>query len=159
MAHITIEYMIMIPVLIMQIFLFPYAATVIMGTWVDQHRSLELQEIAGHLASSVQQIYFTMNRASDGSSSLTSILDTPSTVDDHFFYNITLHDVSNPGSSVKVMKITLTLLGANAESSSLITLGDNAAWQDGVTYRSNATSISAIKSSGSIWISFGGDVS
>jgi hypothetical protein len=158
MAHITIEYMIMIPVMIMQIFLFPFAATVIMNTWVDQHRSLQLQEIAGHLASSVQQMYFTMNRASDGSGCLTSILDTPSRIDNHF-YNITLQDISNPSSSAKVMKITLNLIGANGESSSLITLGSNAAWQDGATYRSNVTSVSATESSGTIWLSFEGGAS
>jgi hypothetical protein len=155
MAHITIEYMIMIPVLIMQIFLFPYAATVIMDTWVDQHRSLELQEIAGHLSSSVQQLYFTLNRASDGSGCLTATLDTPPTIDNHF-YNITLQDISNPSSSAKVMKITLNLIGANGESSSLITLGSNAAWQDGATFRSNVTSIVATEVSGSIWLSFEG---
>jgi len=157
LGHITIEYMILIPVLIIQIFIFPFAANAIMGTWVDQHRSLELQEIAGHLGSSVQQLYFTMNRESDGSGSgrLTSTLDTPPTIDNHF-YNITLQDVSNPSSSAKVMKITLNLIGAEGESSSLITLGNNAAWQDGATFKSNVTSIAATESLGSIWLSFEG---
>ena len=158
MAHITIEYMIMVPVLILQIFLFPYAATVIMNTWTDQHRSLELQEIAGHLSSTVQQLYFTMNRASNGSGCLTSTIDTPPTID-NYFYNITLHDISNPSSSAKVMKITLNLIGANGESSSLITLGNNAAWQDGAVFRSNVTLISATDQSGSIWLSFEGGAS
>ena len=108
MAHITLEYMILIPVLIVQIFIFPFAATAIMNTWTDQHRSLELQEIAGHLGSSVQQLYFTMNRASESGGCLTSTLDTPKTIDNHY-YNITLQDVSNPSSSAKVMKVTLQL--------------------------------------------------
>jgi hypothetical protein len=155
MAHITIEYMIMIPVLIIQIFIFPYAATVIMNTYVDQHRSLELQEIAGHLGSTVQQLYFTMNRASNPNNCLTAELGTPSTVDSHF-YNITLQDIGNPSSSAKIMKITLNLIGANGEASSLITLGIDAAWQDGATFKSNVTSIAATESSGSIWLSFEG---
>ncbi len=155
MAHVTIEYMILVPVLIMQIFLFPFVATTIMNTWTDQQRTLELQEIAGHLGSSVQQLYFTINRASDETGCLTSTLDTPSTVDNHF-YSISLWDVSNPSSSAKVMKLTLNIIGESGESSSLITLGNNAAWQDGVTFRSNVTSISATKSSGSILLSFEG---
>jgi hypothetical protein len=156
-VHITIEYMIMVPVLIMQIFLFPFAATVVMNTWTDQHRSLELQEIAGHLSSSIQQLYFTVNRASDGSSSLTATLDTPQTIDNHY-YNITLQDISNPSSSAKLMSITLSLIGAQGESSSICTLGSNAAWQDGATFRSNVTSISATENSGLIWLSFEGGV-
>lgn len=156
MAHITIEYMILIPVLIAQIFIFPFAATAITNTWTDQHRGLELQEIAGHLSSSIQQLYFTMNRASQDGGCLTSTLDTPKTIDYHN-YTITLQDVSTIGSSAKVMKITLNLVGANGESSSLITLGNNAAWENGVTYISyNAKSIAATESSGSIWLSFEG---
>ena len=155
MGHVAIEYMILIPVLIMQIFLFPFAATAIMNTWVDQRRSLELQEIAGHLGSSVQQLYFTLNRASKANGCLTSTLDTPATIE-NFYYNITLQDNSNPSSSVKVMKITLNLIRATGEASSLVTLGENAAWQDGVTFRSDVTSIVATESSGSIWLSFEG---
>ena len=155
MPQVTIEYMIMIPVLILQIFLFPIAATVIMNTWVDQRRSLELQEVAGHLGSSIQQLYFSMNRAPIPNGCLTSNLGTPATVD-NFYYNITLQDNTNPSSSAKVMKITLNLIGANGEASSLVTFGENAAWQDGATYRSNVTSIVATESSGSIWLSFEG---
>ncbi len=156
MVHITIEYMIMIPVLIAQIFLFPFAATIIMNTWADQQNNLELQEIAGHLASSVQQLYFTMNWASDDSGYLTSTVDAPKTIDYHN-YTITLQDVSTIVSSAKIMKITLSLVGANGDSSSLITLGANAAWENGITYTSyNVKSIAANKSSSSIWLSFEG---
>jgi hypothetical protein len=160
MAHITIEYMILIPVLIAQIFIFPFAASAIMTTWTDQHRSLVLQEITGHLSSSVQQLYFTMNRASESGGRLISTLDTPRTIDDHN-YTITLHDVSNPSSLAKVMKITLRLEGGNGESSSsLITLGNNAVWQNGVTYISfNVKSIAATESSGSIRLTFEGGTS
>ncbi len=155
MAHITIEYMIMVPVLIAQIFLFPYAATAIMDIYVDEHRSLQLQEIAGHLGSTVQQLFFTMNRASNPNDHLSAELETPPTIDNHF-YNITLQDISNPSSSAKIMKITLKLIDANGEASSLITLGINAAWQDGAVFRSDVTSLTATESSGSIYLSFEG---
>jgi hypothetical protein len=56
--------MIMIPVLILQIFLFPITASVIMNTWADSSMTLELQETAGHMGSSIQQLYYTMNHAS-----------------------------------------------------------------------------------------------
>jgi hypothetical protein len=150
--------MILIPVLIVQIFIFPFAATVIMNTWVDQRRTLELEGIAGHLGSSLQQLYFTMNRAPIPNGCLTANLDTPPTVD-NYYYNITLRDNTSPSSSAKIMEITLTLIGAHAVASSIVTFGENAVWQNGITFKSNVTSISVTMSGESILLSFDGGAS
>jgi len=61
MTHITIEYMIMVPVLILQIFLFPLTASWLMNIWADSRRTLALQEVASHLGSTIQQLYFSLN--------------------------------------------------------------------------------------------------
>jgi hypothetical protein len=61
MTQITIEYMIMIPLLILQIFLFPFTAGLIMNGWVDSRRTLALQEAASNLGSSIQQLYSSLN--------------------------------------------------------------------------------------------------
>ncbi|MEM2280902.1 MAG: hypothetical protein QXZ68_02800, partial [Candidatus Bathyarchaeia archaeon] len=60
MAHITIEYVIMLPILIMQILLFPLTASWLMNIWVDSRRTLALQEVASHLGSVIQQVYFIL---------------------------------------------------------------------------------------------------
>ena len=83
----------MIPILIMQIFIFPFAATIIMNTFTDSRRTLELQEIAGQLGSSMQQLYYTINHASISSGSLTAQPDTPSFIDG-YSYNVTLLDAT-----------------------------------------------------------------
>lgn len=57
----TLEYMILIPILILQIFLFPIFVTSVVNNWVDQRRELALEEIAGHIGSSIQQIYYSLN--------------------------------------------------------------------------------------------------
>ena len=140
MAHITIEYMIMIPVLIVQIFLFPLTATVIMDTWVDQRRNLELQEIAGHLGSSIQQLYFTINRASISVGSLSSKLDIPTSID-NYHYTVTFRNATNPSGSTRILNITLNLLKNNVVASTIVTLGENADWNDNSVYYSNSISI------------------
>lgn len=157
MPQVTIEYMIMVPVMIMQIFLFPIAASVIMNTWVDSRMTIELQETAGHLGSSIQQLYYTMNHASIASGSLTFELDTPPLIEGHY-YNITLQNATNANTSIKIMNVTLSLAGTNDKTSTLVTLGENADWQNNVIFLSNSTtSIIATKSSGSICLYFGGD--
>jgi len=132
--------MIMVPVLIMQIFLFPLTATVIMDTWVDQRRNLELQEIAGHLGSSIQQLYFTINRASISVGSLSSKLDIPTSIDNYHF-TVTFRNATNPSGSTRILNITLNLLKNNVVASTIVTLGENADWNDNSVYYSNSISI------------------
>jgi len=148
--------MIMVPVLIMQIFIFPFAATMMMDTWVDSRRELVLQETAGHLGSSIQQLYYTINRASISNGSLTLKLDTPPSIEG-YAYTITLHNATNSNAQARIMNITLNLVGARGATSTLVTFGENAAWQDNALYLSNSTSINATKtSSGSILLSLEG---
>lgn len=156
MPHITIEYMIMIPVLILQIFIFPFTAAVIMNTWTDSRMTLELQETASHLGSSVQQLYYTINHGSISSGSLTVKLDTPTSVEG-YPYTITLHDASNSGNQARIMNLTLDLRGTRCTTSTLITLGQNANWVINSRFSStNSTSITATKNSGSISLTFDG---
>ena len=98
MAHITIEYMIMIPVLVMQIFLFPYAAAVIMGTYEDSLITMELQTTAGHMSSSIQQLYYTMNHGSFSNGFTKINLDVPQLIQGHA-YTTTLSHVTSTDTS------------------------------------------------------------
>ena len=71
MPQITIEYMIMIPILILQIFLFPLTAGWIMDSWESSRQSLALKETLSHLSSSIQQIYSALTHSSMASSTIT----------------------------------------------------------------------------------------
>jgi hypothetical protein len=157
LAHITIEYMIFIPVLIMQIFIFPLTASVIMDTWADSSRTLELQETAGHMASSVQQLYYTMNHGSISNGSMKITLDVPPLIDSRA-YTTTLKHVTQTDASYQIMNITLSLIGTKCASSTIVTLGDNVNWTQNLSFNSTQHNLSLIanKTSGSIWISFGG---
>ncbi len=162
MAHVTIEYMIMIPVLIMQIFLFPFTATIIMNAWTDSRITLQLQEITGHLGSSIQQLYYTMNRASVSSGSLTIKLDIPLSIVDgntEYRYNITLQhasDSENPENHAQIMNLTLNFVNSKGEASTLITLGENAQWDNITVERGSISFINATKTSSAIQLSLEG---
>jgi hypothetical protein len=157
LPQITIEYMIMIPILIMQIFLFPLTANLIMNVWVDSRRTLVLQETVGHLGSSVQQLYYSLNHNSIADGSVTLKWDGPPFIEG-YAYTATATEL-NSSSYSKIMNITLTLVGANGEASTLVTLGNNAIWQNS-TFTSNYKSmtINATKSlDGTIQLSFEGE--
>ena len=159
MPQVTIEYMIMVPILILQIFLFPIAAATIMGAWSNSRMTLELQEVSGHLGSSMQQLYYTMNHASISSGSLTAKLTVPTTITDGnngYNYMITLSNATNLNSSVKVMNLTLSLIGTSGKASTLVTLGQNAVWNNSAFKSNNISLINATKSSDTIFLSFQG---
>lgn len=135
--QITVEYMIMIPVMILQIFLFPYVAVLIMDNWNDSRQTLELQETAGQLGSTIQQMYYTINRASvsSGSASMKIDLDIPRAIE-NLPYTVTLTNVADLDSSYRVMNITLRFSGSLVSTSTLVTLGDNVNWADNLAFNS-----------------------
>jgi len=138
LPQITIEYMIMIPILIMQIFLFPLTAGWIMNTWVDSRRTLALQETASHLGSSIQQIYASLNHATISEGNVTNKLDVPPFIEGYAYSGTATLRTLGANSS-QVLDITLSLMGANIEAMSSVTLGQNVEWTQSSILNSNSS--------------------
>jgi hypothetical protein len=159
MTHITIEYMIMIPMLILQIFLFPLTASWLMNIWVDSRRTLALQEAASHLGSTIQQLYFALNHETISAGTATYSPGLPPFIEDYnYIGNATLRKVSGSANSSKVLSITVTLAKTKITVTTLVILGPNVLWRPSV-FISNSTNalVSAEKlSNGTIRLYFGG---
>ena len=159
MAHITIEYMIMLPMLILQIFLFPLTASWLMNIWVDSRRTLALQEAASHLGSTIQQLYFSLNHETISAGTATYSPGLPPFIENYNYVgNATLRAVSGSADSSKVLSITLTLAKTKISVTTSVILGSNVLWRSSV-FVSNSTNacISAQKlSDGTIRLYFGG---
>jgi hypothetical protein len=150
--------MIMIPVLIMLIFLFPYSATVIMGSYQDSLITMELQSTAGHVSSSIQQLYYSMNHATFSNGSMQIKLDIPQLIQGRA-YSTTLSHIASTDTTCQLMNVTLKTIHGTDQVSSLVTLGTNVNWQENLAFNSTAHSLSiaANKTANSIWISLGGN--
>ena len=159
MTHITIEYMIMVPVMILQILLFPLTASWLMNIWVDSRRTLALQDAASHLGSTIQQLYFALNHETISAGTATYSPGLPPFIEDYnYIGNATLRKVSASVDSSKVLSITLTLAKTKIIVTTLVILGSNVLWRPSV-FVSNSTSasVSAEKlSNGTIRLYFGG---
>ena len=140
LAQVTIEFMIMIPILILQIFLFPLTAAWIMNTWVDSRRTLALREVASHIGSSLQQVYSSLNHATILAGSVTNKLDVPPFIEDYSYVgNATLRGVLDPEpNSSKVLDITLRFVGIDISTTTSVTFGQNIEWQNSA-FVSNST--------------------
>jgi hypothetical protein len=162
MVQITIEYMIMIPMLILQIFLFPLTAGWIMTTWTDSRQTLALKETAGQLGSSVHQVYSALNHGSISAGQVTNSLEIPPFIEGYAYKgHAVLRSTSEvAANSSKVLDITLTFLNGRIETTTSVTLGPNAKWIQNSEFMSNSSYASLIAQkmlNGTILMSFEGD--
>jgi hypothetical protein len=140
MPHVTIEYVILLPVLIMQIFLFPIAAHWLMNIWVDSRRNLALQDAASHLGSTIQQLYFSLNHETISTGKVTYSTGLPPFIENNYYVGTAtlktaLGSVLN---SSKILQLTLVLAEVGTKVTTQVVLGPNVQWKDS-TYMSNST--------------------
>jgi len=158
MAHITIEYVIMVPIMIMQIILFPVTANWLMDIWVDSRRTLALKEASSNLGSAILQLYFSLNHTSIETGKVTYSPNLPPFIENyHYVGNATLRTVDVSPDSSKVLDLTLTLVPTTITTTTSIILGSNVVWQQSV-FVSNSTNayVTANKTNGIITLAFGG---
>ena len=159
MPHVTIEYVIMMPILILQIFLFPLTTSWLMNIWVDSRRTLAVQDIASHLGSSVQQLYFSLNHETIPTGKVKYAPGLPPYIEDNpYVGNATIRATlgSTPNSS-KILEITVRLVATKIQVTTSAVLGPNVLWHESV-FASNSTNacVNAEKfPNGTISLSFG----
>jgi hypothetical protein len=132
--------MIIIPILILQIFLFPLTVSWIMNTWVDSRQTIALQEAVSYISSSIQQSYSALNHESVTECIVTIRMTIPALIEGHVYTgNATLRNTLDAEFNfIKVLDITCSLLGSSVSSISSVTLGQNVEWQSS-TFISNST--------------------
>ena len=142
MAQVAIEYMIMIPILIAQIFLFPMVASAMMNNWVDSRRTIVIQEVASNLSSSMQQLYSSLNHETISAGTVTNKLELPRYIEDYPYKgNASLRTIGSNGS--RILEITLSYVGDDISTTALATFGANMEWMNS-TFISNSTSAGII---------------
>jgi len=133
--HITIEYVMLIPLLFIQILVFPFAASVMTSSWVDARRDAALQGIASHLASTIQQLYLSVNREEIVAGNITQASTLPPTIESYPY--TAMGNMSASLDSSKVLTLTLRLEEARNTVTATALVGPNAKWSGG-TLRSNS---------------------
>ena len=157
MPSVTIEYVILIPLLFTQVIVFPFVASTIASNWQDSQRDVELQDAANHLASTIQQLYLTMNRDEVLECTVTQASPVPVTVGS-YPYNATGSLSSLSENSTRILSVTLTLDEVGNRATASAVLGPNVNWENS-TLRSTSTDayIQVQKfSNGTVAFSFGG---
>ena len=138
MPQISIEYMIMIPLLILQVFLFPLTVGWMMNSWADSRQTLALRETASHVGSLVHQVYSALNHDSISDGEVTNTLKVPPFIEGYSYSgNASLRDAADNAS--KILDITLKFKGASVDATASVTLGANVMWNADSMFLSNSS--------------------
>ena len=141
MVSVTIEYVILIPLLFTQMIVFPLVASTMTNSWQESQRDVALQEVANHLASNIQQLYLTVNRDEILAGNINQTSTLPITVASYpYTATASLSTASEPG-SVKILTVTITLDELDKPATASAVLGNNVQWTDS-TLRSNSADAS-----------------
>ena len=158
MPSVTIEYVILIPLLFTQVIVFPLVASTMTSNWQDSQRDVELQDAADHLASTIQQLYLTVNNEDILAGTVTQASTIPITISSYpYTATGSLSSPSDPDST-RILTVILTLEEVGNTATANAVLGPNVQWTDS-TLRSNSpnASIDVQKFSNSTLVfSFGG---
>ncbi len=144
MPNVTIEYVILIPLLFTQVILFPFVASMITSNWQESQRNAALQEAADHLASTVQQLYLMINREeilAGNIINITYVLRIPETIDSYpYTATGSLNSPTDPNST-KIFTLTLTMEDGTTVTSTAV-VGPNVLWTEGSVLHSNSVNVS-----------------
>jgi hypothetical protein len=130
-----------------------------MNAWANSRRTLALQDAAGYLGSTIQQLYLSLNHPTIPSNTIISNSPRLSPlIEDHYYEgNATLRSSLVPAlNSSKILDITLVLAKLGTKVTTSVVLGSNALWQNS-TFISNSGSacVTAQKANGTILLRFG----
>ncbi|MDH5447892.1 MAG: hypothetical protein OEY24_01890 [Candidatus Bathyarchaeota archaeon] len=154
MPHQSMEYAIMVPILLMQVILIPVTASWMMDAWVVRRRETALQDVASHIGTTIQQLYFSLNREEIAAGTTTQAANVPPFIES-IPYVITASNRRVENSTI--IDLYLTMMGIGTTATTRVTLGPNVLWGQS-TFVSNSTSAS-IKvekfSNGTLNFSFG----
>jgi hypothetical protein len=141
LVSVTIEYVIMIPLLFTQVILFPLVASTMTSNWQNSQRNIELQATADHMASTIQQLYLTINSQDVLTGSVTQASTLPTTVASYpYTATGSLSDPPDPGAT-KILTVTLTLDDVGNTVMAKAILGPNVQWTES-TFRSTSADAS-----------------
>ncbi len=157
MPSTTIEYVILIPLLFTQVIVFPLVASTMASSWQDSQRDAALQDVANNVASTIQQLYLTLNRDEVLDCQVKQVSTFPSKVTSYPYTIVaTLSSPPDP-EAVRILTIYLTIDNVGNTASASAVLGPNVQWVDS-TLRSTSVNgyINVTKQSGILTFSFGG---
>lgn len=142
MGNVAIETVILAPLLIIQIILFPFVANSLASNWSNATRDITLKELASQMASTIQQLYLSFNRPEVSAGNITQVSTFPKEISGHPYDAMGfLNNSSQPGFG-KILSLNVTLQDLGNTVMAQTPLGPNALWNEESVFASSSTTAS-----------------
>jgi len=128
----------MVPILLVQVILIPVATGWMMDSWVIRRRETALQDVASHLGTTIQQLYFSLNREEIAAGTTTQATNVPPFIES-IPYVVTASNRKVGNSTI--IDLYLALMGIGITTTTRVTLGPNVLWEQ-LAFISNSTTAS-----------------
>lgn len=156
MPHVAIEAVILAPLLVIQIMLFPFMANTISSGWANSARDIALNETGSQIANTIQQLYLSLNRADFLPGTIVHASTFPKEIGAHV-YTVTGLLTTPVLNSSRILLLNLTVQELRNTVVVQTPLGPNALWNENSLFISSSlgASIKAQKfANGTLLFSF-----
>jgi len=130
LVNIAIEVVILAPLLVVQILLFPLVVSTMSFNWASATRDVTLKETASQMASTIQQLYLSLNRQEVSTGTITLASTFPTEIAGHPYTAAGLLKTSFQPSSGKILVLNLTLQKLGNTVSVQTPMGPNVLWNE-----------------------------
>jgi hypothetical protein len=142
LTSVAVEAVIMVPLLVAEILLFPFLASSMSSYWANATRDVALQEAASQMGSTIQQLYLSLNQQEISAGTITQASTFPTLIASHAYTaKGSLKTSLQPGSS-KILLLNLTLQGVGNSAAVQVSLGPNVSWNGASVFNSLSSSAS-----------------
>ena len=157
MTNIAIEVVLLTPLLILQILLLPFVANTMWASWASITRDVALKETASQMASTIQQLYLSVNRKEISTGIVTLTPTLPLEIAKCSYYVTGLLKASLYSGSENILFLNLTLRELGNSATAQTPLGLNVSWNKTSVFDSSSpkASIKVQKfTNGTVYFSF-----
>jgi len=142
MTHVAIEAIIMAPLLILQILVFPIVASTMTSYWADNSRQVALQETANQLAGVIQQLYLSLNKEEVLAGTVTAASTLPKEVSSYSYTATGSLQTSLGSNSSKILILQVKFQKAGNTATASAAFGSNVQWNKTSVFYSDSPSAS-----------------
>ncbi|HKZ93051.1 MAG TPA: hypothetical protein VJ249_00520 [Candidatus Bathyarchaeia archaeon] len=142
MTNVAIEAVILTPMLVIQIILFPFVANTMASNWENATRDVTLKELASQMASTIQQLYLSLNQPEVSAGNITQASTFPKEIAEHTYNATGLLEASFQLGFGKVLFLTVTLQKLGNTIMVQTPLGPNVLWNEKSLFESSSANAS-----------------
>ena len=142
MTNVAIEAVILAPLLVVQVILFPFAANMMASNWANASRNVALKELASQMASTIQQLYLSLNQPEISAGNITQTPAFPKEISERPYTATGLLKSSFQYSFGKVLFLNVTLQKLENTAMVQTSLGPNVLWNENSLFDSSSPNAS-----------------